>query len=138
MSRKAPVRASVDELRVRHEAVLDVQRPVTVAKQRARAELTLLLVRISLLLDEGEALLESGALARPADPNFEAAADGVVIGLGRVHGRLSVVIACDYTVLGGTHGQNNLAKLSVPWCSPATMTPPFSSWRKAEGPGPRS
>ena len=101
----------IDELRWRHEAVLDAQRPVTVAKQRARHELTAR-ERISLLLDEGEALLESGALVRPADPDFEAAADGVVIGLGRVHGRLSVVVACDYTVLGGTHGQNNLAKLS--------------------------
>jgi len=100
---------SVEEVEARHEAVLDAARPDAVAKQRRRGMLTAR-ERIALLLDDGETLLEYGGLARPAHPDLEAPADAVVVGTGRVHGRVSVVVSFDYTVLGASQGVNNHAK----------------------------
>jgi acetyl-CoA carboxylase carboxyltransferase component len=98
-----------DELETRHAAVLDAGRPEAVEKQRRRGQLTAR-ERITRLLDPGSELTEIGALARPANPQLVAAADAVVVGLGEVHGRMSAVIAYDYTALGGTQGHNNHAK----------------------------
>jgi acetyl-CoA carboxylase carboxyltransferase component len=101
----------IEELIARHAAVLDEQRPDAVAKQHAKGQLTAR-ERIALLLDDGEELIESGSLAEPANRSLRAPADAVVIGLGQVHGRTSVVVSFDYTVLGGTQGVNNHAKSS--------------------------
>ncbi len=95
----------------RNEAVLDSRRPDAVAKQHAKGALTAR-ERIALLLDEGESFVEYGALAQPVNRDLEGPADGVVIGFGRVHGRISAFFSYDYTVLGASQGRNSHAKTS--------------------------
>lgn len=101
----------LDDLLRRHERVLDAERPDAVEKQHAKGQLTAR-ERIDLLLDEGQSLWESGPLAVPADDSLTAPADGLVIGIGRVHGQLSVIVSCDYTSLGGSLGITSHAKLT--------------------------
>ncbi|GAY10864.1 carboxyl transferase domain-containing protein [Pseudonocardia sp. N23] len=102
---------SIDELAACTADVLDPQRPDAVAKQHAKGRLTAR-ERVTLLLDENAEFIESGALVEPANPALHGPADAVVVGLGHVHGRTSVVISYDYTVLGGTQGINSHAKTS--------------------------
>lgn len=110
--KNAPIpHPSTEDLSLRHERVLDAMRPEAVAKQHARGQLTAR-ERIALLLDEGEELWESGALAVPADDSLTAPADGLVVGIGHVQGRRSMIVSCDYTSLGGSLGITSHAKLT--------------------------
>src|SRR4030095_834273 len=59
--------------------------------------------RISALLDPGTTFLEFSALAATGMYKDEAPGAGVVTGLGAIHGHLSVIIANDATVKGGTY-----------------------------------
>jgi acetyl-CoA carboxylase carboxyltransferase component len=99
----------LEDLRARHAAVLDDQRPGAVAKQRAKSALTAR-ERIALLLDPGAPFTETGALVEPFDPALTAPADAIIVGFGPVHGRISVVVSYDYTVLGGSQGVYNHQK----------------------------
>jgi 3-methylcrotonyl-CoA carboxylase beta subunit len=73
-----------------------------VSAQHAKGRLTVR-ERIALLIDEGTSLLELGIYA--AHGMYEewggAPAAGVVTGLGRVHGRLCMIVANDATVKAG-------------------------------------
>jgi acetyl-CoA carboxylase carboxyltransferase component len=60
--------------------------------------------RVALLLDEGEPMIEYGALALPEDRELDAPADGVVTVVGTIHGRSAVVVAFDPSADGGSHG----------------------------------
>ena len=59
--------------------------------------------RIFQLLDAGSPLLEIGALAANGMYGEEAAGAGIITGIGRVSGRLCVIIANDPTVKGGAY-----------------------------------
>jgi len=59
--------------------------------------------RIDVLLDEGSPFLEIAPLAATGLYNDEAPGAGVIAGIGRVHGRLVLVISNDATVKGGTY-----------------------------------
>lgn len=59
--------------------------------------------RIDLLIDEGSAFLEFGALAGHEVYDDVVPAAGVITGIGRVHGRECVIVANDATVKGGTY-----------------------------------
>ena len=88
-------------------SVRDEGRPDAVAKQHALGKLTAR-ERIALLLDAGS-FRELGALVQPSretpdTADLEAPADGVVTGTGRIDGRPVVVMASDFTVLGGSNG----------------------------------
>src|SRR5262245_58361552 len=74
------------------DAVLDGSRPEAVAKQHARGMLTAR-ERVSLLIDPGATFREYGALARPVHPDLHAPADGVVIGVGAIHGRPASIVS---------------------------------------------
>lgn len=101
----------IDELSRRHQDILDENRPEAVAKQHLRGLLTAR-ERIEKLLDSGETLWESGPLAIPAGSGLTAPADGLVIGIGRIHSRPCVIVSCDYTCLGGSLGITSHAKLT--------------------------
>ncbi|WP_193101636.1 carboxyl transferase domain-containing protein [Brevibacterium aurantiacum] len=101
----------IDELSRRHQDILDANRPEAVAKQHSRGQLTAR-ERIEELLDAGETLWESGPLAVPVGTGLTAPADGLVIGIGRVHSRPCVIVSCDYTSLGGSLGITSHAKLT--------------------------
>ncbi len=59
--------------------------------------------RVEALLDDGTAFLEIAPLAAEDLYGGEAPAAGVIAGIGRVSGRLCVIIANDATVKGGTY-----------------------------------
>jgi acetyl-CoA carboxylase carboxyltransferase component len=69
--------------------------------------------RIALLCDEGtfveDAALANAAYAEGMDPNLPA--DGVVTGVGDVHGRPVVVVANDPTVKAGSWGARTVEKI---------------------------
>lgn len=92
------------------QAVLDVARPQAVSRQHARGRLT---VREALdrLTDPGT-FVEYGGLARPAVPDMEGAADGLVMGTAEVGGRAVDLVLYDYTVHGGTQSAINHIKIS--------------------------
>ena len=103
-----PMRPDLElALRARADA-LDAARPAAVAQQRKRGRWT---ARESLaaLLDAGS-FVEYGGLARPAVAGMEGAADGVVMGTGRVDGRPVDLLFYDYTVYAGTQSAINHAK----------------------------
>jgi len=68
--------------------------------------------RVSMLLDEGS-WLEYGEFARSVEPGFEERSprDGVMTGLGRIHGRTVAVLGDDVTVLGGTQSFVSVRKV---------------------------
>ena len=59
--------------------------------------------RVDALLDSGSPFLELSALAAHEMYDGDAPAAGIVTGIGRVSGRLCVIVANDATVKGGTY-----------------------------------
>jgi acetyl-CoA carboxylase carboxyltransferase component len=88
----------------------DAMRPEAVARQRARGARTAR-ERIDRLADPGS-FLEYGLLARPAQPELDGAADGIVTGLARVRERPVAIASYDYTVLAGSQGNVGNTKIS--------------------------
>jgi acetyl-CoA carboxylase carboxyltransferase component len=68
--------------------------------------------RIALLCDDGgRDFVEDGLYANATAPAGDLPADGVVTGIGRVHGRPVVVIANDSTVKAGSWGARTVEKM---------------------------
>jgi acetyl-CoA carboxylase carboxyltransferase component len=109
-------RGDLQAVRERHEIGLDAARAEAVAGRHERGRRT---ARENLedLLDPGT-LVEYGPLVFAAQerrrPREEliarTPADGLVGGIGQVHGRTCVAMSYDYTVLAGTQGMRNHAK----------------------------
>lgn len=109
-------RPDLQRLQDRIAATQDAHRPEAMAKRHA---LGLRSARENLadLCDPGS-FVEYGALAvaaqrsrrTPEDLIQNTPADGLVTGIGRVHGRSVVVLAYDATVLAGTQGVRNHQK----------------------------
>ncbi|MGH2863679.1 MAG: carboxyl transferase domain-containing protein, partial [Solirubrobacteraceae bacterium] len=109
-------RADLRAVRERHEIGMDAARVDAVASRHERGRRT---ARENLedLLDPGT-LVEYGPLVFAAQerrrPREEliarTPADGLVGGIGQVHGRTCVAMSYDYTVLAGTQGMRNHAK----------------------------
>ncbi|MCW3472639.1 hypothetical protein OMK68_23950 [Rhodococcus pyridinivorans] len=86
-------------------AVLDAGRLDAVARQHARGRRTAR-ERIDLLVDEGT-FREIGALARPDEPGPDGRAipaDAIVVGVGDIDGRPTVIMSTDFTAAGGSNG----------------------------------
>jgi acetyl-CoA carboxylase carboxyltransferase component len=99
----APMGNLVEQLREKLERVHEGGGAEAVARHRSRGKLTAR-ERIDRLVDPGEVFLEFSALA--ADGMYGADAPpaaGIVTGIGRVAGRLCVIVANDATVKGGTY-----------------------------------
>jgi methylmalonyl-CoA decarboxylase subunit alpha len=68
--------------------------------------------RIALLCDEGgKDFVEDGLYANAAAPGGDLPADGVVTGVGRVHGRPVAIMANDSTVKAGSWGARTVEKI---------------------------
>ncbi|HEX6537633.1 MAG TPA: acyl-CoA carboxylase subunit beta [Candidatus Dormibacteraeota bacterium] len=65
--------------------------------------------RLQLLFDPGTDFVEDGVLANNEDP--ELAADGVITGIGTMHGRPCAVMANDPTVKAGSWGARTVEKI---------------------------
>jgi len=98
----AAMRALVAQLRERTAAAAQGGSPSARERHRARGKL-LVRERIDLLLDPGAAFLELSALAAYDMYGGEVPGAGIVTGIGRVSGRLCVIVANDATVKGGTY-----------------------------------
>jgi acetyl-CoA carboxylase carboxyltransferase component len=105
-------RADLKKLHERLAFTLDVQRPEAVAKRHAMGMRTAR-ENITDLCDVGT-FIEYGALAVAAQSRRRSArntpADGMVTGIGCIHGQRVVVMAYDFTVLAGTPGMRNHQK----------------------------
>lgn len=113
---EAAVRADLRRVIDRHAQGLDAARPGAVAKRHAQG-LRTARENIAALCD-GDSFTEYGALAVAAqrsrrteeDLIRNTPADGMVTGIGAVHGHRTVVMAYDATVLAGTQGMRNHQK----------------------------
>jgi len=94
--------AQVEEFHRRVGNVLEGGGAESVAKHRARGKLTAR-ERIDALLDTGSPFLEFSALAAYGMYEDAAPGAGIVTGLGKIQGRICVVVANDATVKGGTY-----------------------------------
>ncbi|HMU41372.1 MAG TPA: acyl-CoA carboxylase subunit beta [Pseudomonadota bacterium] len=65
--------------------------------------------RLRLLLDEGAEFVEDGLLAN--NQAHDLAADGVVTGLSRIHGRTVAIMANDSTIKAGSWGERTVEKI---------------------------
>jgi acetyl-CoA carboxylase carboxyltransferase component len=109
-------RADLHKLQARLAFTQDAARPEAVAKRHALG-LRTARENIADLCDEGS-FVEYGALAVAAQSRRRSAddlvrntpADGMVTGIGCVHGQRVVVMAYDFTVLAGTQGMRNHQK----------------------------
>jgi acetyl-CoA carboxylase carboxyltransferase component len=78
-------------------------------REKLRAEGKLFVrERLDLLLDPGTAFQEDWLLARSQEADTPA--DGVVTGVGTVHGRPVCIVANDYTVKAGSWGEKTVQK----------------------------
>lgn len=104
------VRADLAALYAAQDARLDPARPAAVARQRERGRLTVRQV-VDVLVDP-HSFVEYGALAQPATEGMTGAADGLVMGTGRVDGRAVDLVLYDYTVYAGTQSAINHMKMT--------------------------
>jgi acetyl-CoA carboxylase carboxyltransferase component len=109
-------RADLKKLQDRLAFTQDAQRPEAVAKRHA---LGLRTARENIAeLCDPDSFVEYGALALAAQSRRRSAddlmrntpADGMVTGIGSIHGQRVVVMAYDFTVLAGTQGMRNHQK----------------------------
>jgi acetyl-CoA carboxylase carboxyltransferase component len=109
-------RADLKKLQERLAFTQDAQRPEAVAKRHATG-LRTARENIADLCDP-DSFVEYGALAVAAQSRRRSAddlmrntpADGMVTGIGCIHGKRVVVMAYDFTVLAGTQGMRNHQK----------------------------
>src|SRR3954454_2066870 len=99
--------SEIDQVQDRRLQALEMGGAERVARQHAQGKL-LARERISRLLDQGS-FTELGMLAthqsqRPEMQGIYTAADGIIIGYGRIDGREVLVGAEDFTVMGGSVG----------------------------------
>ncbi|MCU1425134.1 MAG: methylcrotonoyl-CoA carboxylase [Microbacteriaceae bacterium] len=99
---EAAQRALVDELRARLATTAEGGSEASRKRHLARGKL-LPRERVDALLDAGSPFLEIAPLAANGLYDDEVPAAGVIAGIGRVEGRLVLIISNDATVKGGTY-----------------------------------
>ncbi|NLH83270.1 MAG: methylcrotonoyl-CoA carboxylase [Phyllobacteriaceae bacterium] len=99
---RAAMRAAVDDLAAKAEAVRQGGGAAASARHKARGKL-LARERVDHLLDPGAPFLEIGQLAANGLYDDDAPSAGVVAGIGRVAGVECMIVANDATVKGGTY-----------------------------------
>lgn len=81
----------------------------SVVRHRSRGKLDAR-SRIELLIDERTPFLELSVLAANGQYNEQFPSAGIVTGIGRIHGKMSMIIANDATVKGGTYIKETVKK----------------------------
>ena len=122
------------EVRALRAAALDEARPEAVKKRRARGRRTVR-ENIADFLDR-ESFVEYGRLSKPVRDDMEGAADGLVMGTGRVEGRPVAVLAYDYTVHAGTQSFINHQKTDRMLEAAAKHRWPLVCWLEGGGARP--
>jgi len=103
-----PILERAEGLKRRKQALEGMGGAEAIAKQHEAGKLTAR-ERVALLFDEGT-FGETGILATHQSSSPDMAgkitpADGVITGIGKIHGRPTCVVAYDYTVMAGTMGE---------------------------------
>jgi acetyl-CoA carboxylase carboxyltransferase component len=109
------LRPLADDLRARRQQIMLGGGEAKIASQHAQDKLTAR-ERLALLIDDGT-FVELGVHGRPhfsqrAMDGREAPADGVITGYGKVNGRLTAVVAYDFTVMAGSMGMTGELKVT--------------------------
>ncbi|MFL5861218.1 MAG: carboxyl transferase domain-containing protein, partial [Solirubrobacteraceae bacterium] len=109
------LRPLAEDLRARREQIMRGGGEAKIAAQHAQDKLTAR-ERLALLIDEGT-FVEMGIHGRPhfsqrAMEGRDAPADGVITGYGKVNGRLTAVVAYDFTVMAGSMGMTGELKVT--------------------------
>jgi acetyl-CoA carboxylase carboxyltransferase component len=109
------LRPLADDLRARREQIMLGGGDEKIAAQHAREKLTAR-ERLALLIDDGT-FVELGIHGRPhfsqaSMAGKDAPADGVITGYGKVDGRLTAVVAYDFTVMAGSMGMTGELKVT--------------------------
>ena len=104
----------LDDLRQRKAKILEGGGKSRIEKQHKSGKLTAR-ERLDLLFDEGT-FVEMDAFVKHRCTNFgmesvDAPAEGVIIGYGKVDGRLVYAYSQDFTVVGGSLGEMHAAKI---------------------------
>ncbi|MEM7261360.1 MAG: carboxyl transferase domain-containing protein, partial [Planctomycetota bacterium] len=102
IARREKNQARLATLRERTTAAAEGGRDSSIERHRSRGKL-FVRDRVTQLLDEDSPFLEIGALAAYDLYDNGAPSAGMVTGIGRVEGRLVMVVANDATVKGGTY-----------------------------------
>jgi len=107
------LRPLAEDLRARREQIALGGGEAKIAAQHAQDKLTAR-ERLALLIDAGT-FVELGLHGRPhfsqaSMAGKEAPADGVITGYGKVNGRLTAVVAYDFTVMAGSMGMTGELK----------------------------
>jgi 3-methylcrotonyl-CoA carboxylase beta subunit len=110
LARAAHMRHLVDSLRHIEEKLREGGGQARIEKQHRAGKLTAR-ERIAHLLDRGGRFLEIGLLIAYDKYEGHAPAAGVVTGLGRIEGRLAVVVANDATVKAGAWWPETITKI---------------------------
>ena len=110
------MQAQLTELAARAEQICQHGSAAAKAKHLDKGKL-LARTRIDLLLDKGSFFLEIGQFAAFKVYDEPVPAAGVVAGIGRVAGRLCMIVANDATVKGGTYYPLTVKK----HCAPKTL-----------------
>lgn len=116
-SRRRDARKLLEQVAEAKHRVSDDGRPDAREKMHARGSLTAR-ERIAHLCDP-DTFTEYGQLVAPSNDTPEvqewdretAPADGIVTGVGEIDGRPTVVLSFDYTVMGGSMGDNGFKKM---------------------------
>jgi Acetyl-CoA carboxylase, carboxyltransferase component (subunits alpha and beta) len=104
----------LEDLRKRREAITEGGGAKRIAKQHDSGKLTAR-ERLNILFDENT-FVEMDAFVKHRCTNFgmekvDAPAEGVIIGYGKVDGRLVYAYSQDFTVVGGSLGEMHAAKI---------------------------
>lgn len=103
----------IDELAQRRDTALEMGGPEKIKRQHDQNKLTAR-ERLELLFDKGTfteyGLLAMSASERLKRENKKTPADAVIVGYGKINGRMACGIAEDFTVLGGSVGRTHWLK----------------------------
>ena len=124
----------LDQVMQARTATLDEARAAAVERQHARGRWTVREASAA-LLDDGS-FVEYGGLARPAVRDMIGAADGVVMGTGRVDGRPVNFVGYDYMVHAGTQSAVNHAKTARMFLHAEAHRLPVICWLDGGGARP--
>jgi len=108
------MRETMEEVSAARLSALDEGRPRAVERQRKRNKMTAR-ERLAALCDTAS-FREVGGLVQPMQEQetattLEAPADGLITGTGRIEGRPVMLVASDYTALGGSIGHVGRQKM---------------------------
>jgi len=99
----------MDTYRLRMKCVIDREKDSSVVKHRLRGKLDAR-SRIELLIDEKTPFLELSVLAAYGQYDNQFPSAGIITGIGQIQGKLSMIIANDATVKGGTYIRETVKK----------------------------